>query len=375
MRVVCRRVYRREIHATTSVKATPRRSPRVVAASKTANQIQGNPVRLRKKRDALDSLPPIPLLNSAHKTGALNITPGEALEFLQEYMEVSEKARPGWEQKLCEDHRITPLNMATLASILNRCNTIPQKSLGKKVMLSASALGEKSATFELISSAIRTGSIQEYDGPLRHLGVLAKKENDPQAMLLLGKVLYGQNSDNEALEWFQKGTRPPTGHLEWNGAAEALVQEGRILLAKKAPLGARKAFEKAALELDDPTGYFYLSEMEEFGSEKQQTYLMKASSAGILEAWHNLGAIELGKRRVQPIKRMSDYGLAREWFLVAASDGFGLSMLNLAVMHRSVEDIDGASRWLEKAMKVDEVAMEARRLRKEWVENVGDGGD
>lgn len=242
-------------------------------------------------------------------------------------------------------------------------------------MLSASALGEKSATFELISSAIRTGSIQEYDGPLRHLGVLAKKENDPQAMLLLGKVLYGQNSDNEALEWFQKGTRPPTGHLEWNGAAEALVQEGRILLAKKAPLGARKAFEKAALELDDPTGYFYLSEMEEFGSEKQQTYLMKASSAGILEAWHNLGAIELGKRRVQPIKRMSDYGLAREWFLVAASDGFGLSMLNLAVMHRSVEDIDGASRWLEKAMKVDEVAMEARRLRKEWVENVGDGGD
>lgn len=242
-------------------------------------------------------------------------------------------------------------------------------------MLSASALGEKSATFELITSAIRTGSIKEYDAPLRRLGVLAKKEHDPQAMLLLGKVLYGQNGDKEALEWFQRATRPPTGYLEWDGAAEALVQEGRILLTKKATLGAREAFEKAAFELDDPTGYFYLSKMEEFGSQKQEIYLMKASSAGILEAWHNLGAIELGKRRGQPIKRMSDYGLAREWFFVAASDGFGLSMLNLAVMHRSVEDINGALEWLEKAMEVDEVAVEAKRLQREWTEDAGNGDD
>jgi TPR repeat protein len=241
-----------------------------------------------------------------------------------------------------------------------------QKSLGKKVMLSASELGEKSATFELISSAIRTGSIQEYQAPLRRLGILAKRDGDPQAMLLLGKVLYGQRGDSEALSWFQKATRPPTGTLEFNGASEALVQEGRILLSRKDHSGARKAFLKAALELDDPTAYFYLSKLEEFGSPKQEVYLTKASTSGIPEAWHNLGAIELARDTGKAISGMKDYGMAREWFLVAASDGFGLSMLNLALMHKSVGEVEEGLEWLEKAEELVEVADEARSLKRQW---------
>jgi tetratricopeptide (TPR) repeat protein len=260
--------------------------------------------------------------------------------------------------------------MAILASILNRCTTLAQKSLGKRLMISACELGERSATYELVASALRTGNLKEYDGSIRRLAMLANKENDPRAMLLLGKALYGQGGNRESLSWFQKATRPPTGSLNFDGAAEALVQEGRILLSRNEALAARDAFSKAAFELDDPTAYFYLSQFEDTGSKEQEVYLMKASTAGITEAWHNLGSLELAKDTKRIIKKMEDYGVAREWFLVAASEGFGLSMLNLAVMHKAVGEIEEGLEWLERAEETEGVEEEARRLKSEWVDGV-----
>ncbi len=257
--------------------------------------------------------------------------------------------------------------MALLAGILRRCTGAGQKSLAKKLMLAASALGDKSATFEVILSALNMRTLSEYTVPLQRLGLLAKKDHDPQAMTVLGKVLYVQGAEREALTWFRKATQPPTG-LDFDGANDALVSEGRILMNLNDKDGARKAFEKAALELDDPTAYFYLSKFEKENSPQQKVYLLKAATSGVKEAYHNLGVIELAaieKSGKKPTS-MQDYGMAREWFHVAAADGFGLSMLNLALMHRVVGEVDESLGWLEKAEGAAETRAQAQSLRRQW---------
>jgi len=255
--------------------------------------------------------------------------------------------------------------MALLAGILRRCTGQGQRVLAKSIMMAASELGEKAATFEIISTALRAGVLNYYQAPLQRLGILAKEDNDPQAMTLLGKVLMAERRDKEALDWFRKATRPPTGGLDFDGSGEALVNEGRILFQRNEKERAKAAFEKAALELDDPFAYFYLAQLQEPGSSNQQVYLLKAASSGVIEAWHNLGALELEKINKQGGKpsSLADYGMAREWFQVAAADGFGLSMLNMAMMCKAVGQMDEASKWLEKAENIDKVRDQAKALK------------
>jgi tetratricopeptide (TPR) repeat protein len=266
------------------------------------------------------------------------------------------------------EHDITPSTMALIAGILSRCTGKGQKALAKSVMLAASELGEKGATFEIISTALRSGVLHDYHAPLQRLGILAKKDNDPQAMTLLGKVLMAQRREKEALEWFWRATRPPNGGLEFDGAGEALVNEGRILSQRNEREAAKAAFEKAALELDDPSAYFYLAQLQEPGSLNQEVYLLKAASSGVIEAWHNLGALELEKINKEGKKpaSLADYGMAREWFQVAAADGFGLSILNMAMICKAVGQMDEALNWLEKAEGADEVSVQARTLKRQW---------
>lgn len=270
------------------------------------------------------------------------------------------------------EHSISTSTMALLASILKRCPNAGQRALAKSVMLAASRLGEKAATFDIISEALRVGTVHEYRAPLERLGILAKKENDPQAMTLLGKVFMADRREREALDWLRRATRPPTGGLEFNGAGEALVNEGRILSQRNDREGAKAAFEKAALELDEPFAYFYLAQMQEPGSSNHQVYLLKAASSGVVEAYHNLGAIELEKITNQEKKpsSLADYGMAREWFEVAATDGFGLSMLNMAVIHKAVGQLDEALKWLAKAEGAEGVRNEATALKKQWEASV-----
>lgn len=273
--------------------------------------------------------------------------------------------------KSSSEFDIAPSTLVLLARILNRCPHNGQRSLARDVMLSASSLGEETATFELIEAGIRSSSLDlaAYSAPLQRLGILAKKEGSRRAMALLGKVLHSQQREREALEWFRKATQDDSSEgLDFEGAGEALVSEGRILLGMKDREGAAAAFRKAALVLDDPTGYFYLSKLEEQNTSQQQVYLLKAASAGIVEAWHNLGSLELARIESLPEKpkTFQDYGMAREWFQVAATDGFGLSMLNLALMCKAVGQPDDGMKWLDKAETIPEVREQAKSLKAQW---------
>jgi TPR repeat protein len=237
-------------------------------------------------------------------------------------------------------------------------------------MLSASNLGQKTATFALIKSALNTSSLQDYQNPLYRLGLLAKNE-DPQAMAILGKVLLTQSKENEALEWFCKATSLPTGNLDFEDAGEALVNMGRILLKQGDRGGAKAAFSKAALELDDPSAYFYLSQLLPQNSSSQEEYLLKSATSGITEACHNLGALELSKAEKQrdstkTSEQKLDYKMAIEWFTIAAHDGFGLSMLNLAMIYKLLGDEKVGRGWLEAAKDIPEVFEDAQALEKSW---------
>lgn len=234
-------------------------------------------------------------------------------------------------------------------------------------MLSASELGLKTATFSLIEAAIRSKSlnVRTFASPLQQLDRMAKQLGDPEAMTLLGKVMLSQAREEEAFEWFSKATR--SGH-DFEGVGEAFSYQGQILLNRKDTEGAKVALRKAALELDDPSGYFYLSQLEEPGSEQQEVYLLKAASSGIIEAWHKLGALELFRiyQRGEKPTSIRAFGMAREWFQVAAAGGFGLSMLNMALICRIGGQSDAGLKWLEMAERLPEIREQAKRVRAKW---------
>ena len=94
----CRLVCLRGFHASPSIAArpAPRKSPRVAAAQPSAST-----VRVKKTYSSEESLPPISLINSARKSGALVIEPVKALGFLRQYQELAARPTPGWEQSLC----------------------------------------------------------------------------------------------------------------------------------------------------------------------------------------------------------------------------------------------------------------------------------
>ncbi|KUJ19077.1 HCP-like protein [Mollisia scopiformis] len=364
----CRNTIRqaRCFHPTSIPKARPiaRASPKTRARL----QQQEGSIRVRQAPNIEDSLPPVVLLNSARKSGLLQIEPEKALDFLRQYQQLAVNPVGSWEQTLCNQHNIDPATVATLAGILRRSHDKAQQVLAKKIMLTASALGDKSATLEIISAALRLGKLHDYPAPLRQLGILAKKENDLPALTFLGKVHNAHGDKRGALECFRKATRPPTGNLEFYGAGDALVSEGLILLELKDKDGAETAFEKAALELDDPAAYFYLSKLQEPGSPQEQIYLLKAASSGITEAWHNLGALEMAKRKdtITKPSKVEDFGMAYDWFQVAATEGFGLSMLNLALMYKSVGNVEEGMTWLEKAEENADVRDQARAIKADF---------
>ncbi|KAF4632710.1 hypothetical protein G7Y89_g5421 [Cudoniella acicularis] len=340
----CKALGVRSFHSTPHHEAKPRPSPRVSRTRGPTPQT----TQPKKASDVEQSLPPLALLESASKSGLINISARKALEFLQ--------------------HGVTPLTLTLLGAIIKKSPTKAQQTFARKLLYSASEQGEKTATFEIIIEAIQFGIVDHFQNFLKRLGLMVKNDNDPEAMMVLGKVLYSQGKNKKALEWFRKATQPPTGSLGINGAGDALVHEGRILLAMQNKKEAEIAFKKAALELDEPVGYFYLSQLQEPGSPKQEVYLIKAASSGSLEACHNLGAIHLAriKKEGKTPKSLDDYGMAREWFLSAASGGFGLSMLNLALLCRAVGQESEGLRWLNRAEEIPEVKRQALDLKSQW---------
>ncbi|KAG9237154.1 hypothetical protein BJ875DRAFT_370567 [Amylocarpus encephaloides] len=340
-----------------------RRAPKIHLAVQ-----RGSVVPPKTTQDDLEEyLPPILLLEMSKKAGAIDIEAKEAMEFLRSFHQSSQNPKDGWEDKVCQDHKVSPATLAILAGILNRGRSIKQQRLARDVLVSAANLGEKSAIVELVLAGIKTGINKPvFRGPLRWIRLLAEIENDPEAMMILGKVLLSQKKTQEALQWFQKSTQQSN---DFNGAGDAYVNQGVILSSMGRKPEAETTFRKAALELDHPEGYLHMSKLQAPGSSDQKVYLLKAASSGIIEACHNLGALELSEfaKRDEKPKSILDYGMAWEWTNIAATAGFGPSVLNLALMHKEVGNTDAALQLLAKAESDPAIKPEASKLKREWL--------
>lgn len=230
-------------------------------------------------------------------------------------------------------------------------------------MLTASELGDDVAAMALVSSGIKNGSLRDYEQPLRRLEIMAK-EGNRRAMSMLGRIAAAGRRNSEALGWFQKATHGPSG-LDFEEAREALVCEGQLLM-KTNVKEAEAVFRKAAREFDDPSAYFYLSELEEKGSSNQVVYLLKAASSGIIEAAHELGSIEYSKSMVPIGDSPPNYAMAREWFELAATGEYGPSILKLAQICRDSGETDEGLKWLEKAKELGDVRKQALVMKDSW---------
>lgn len=252
--------------------------------------------------------------------------------------------------------------MVILSGVLRRCSGAAQKGLGTKLLETASELGEKTATFELVENATIHGRSDRYKDAFLRLRHMAQNEIDLESMALLGKVCFKLQNHDEALKWIQKATRPPTGNIEFPGAGDALVCEGSIHYERGEMEEAEAVFKKAALELDEPMAYFRLSLFQEPGSPEFEVYLLKAAASGVNEAKHALGSLALQRLKQQEKSptTLADYGMAREWFQVAADSGYAPAMLDMARICKAVGEGDAALNWV---LKTEDKAVDAESRR------------
>lgn len=71
----------------------------------------------RSRLDPEEALPPLVILQSASRSGAMEISPEKALDILRRYQALEIRATRGWEEQLCRGQQL-PL------SIINRTNKL-----------------------------------------------------------------------------------------------------------------------------------------------------------------------------------------------------------------------------------------------------------
>jgi len=265
---------------------------------------------------------------------------------------------------------MTPLNLYHLSKILG--NVSGQERFARRIMVDAAEFGEPLATCELVEAGIRGNSFDhpEFHGNLRRLQGMAESAYSPnqRAMATLGNYYMSQQKYREAMRMLTNAT---DRGMDSGAAAQAYFNMGKIYLIWKDKDGAYGALRKAA-EGSHPEALYYLATAAEEGSDCQKSAYQVAALTGIHEASHNLGDIELEtiESRPEKPKTMLDYGMAREWFQVAATDGFIPSILNMALLCKSVGEKETGMAWLESAEKwLEKKSSQEFRNRAEQVRN------
>lgn len=281
------------------------------------------------------------------------------------------------------EENVTPHAITSLGLILGRYRGDANRILGRELIYSASAMGDPVATEIIIQQVLATSSDSkrghlldrpEYVRPLANLRKLAAAPYlRVEAMNVLGEVYEFQKQDEKALETYRQATlRPlyPPGHSYFHGTFKgpgyAHVRIGRILLRRSDRTDAEAHFRKAALDFDEPMGYYHLAMLDKSGSEMNETYLLKAASSGILKAATDLGELRLARANstaVEKKKKVTHAKLAKEWFYLAASMEDPEGMLGLAQAFLDEGNLPSGLKWLEKAEKYPSVAKKATEMR------------
>ncbi|KAH8594983.1 hypothetical protein B0O99DRAFT_168479 [Bisporella sp. PMI_857] len=358
----CRVDVYRCFHSASTVRAKtkPAISPRVKRLNRGHKPIQPPLPASQTSSENLDENLPSPnaCMNAFKEWLPINAELQRGL--LRRYQVCAKANVSGWERNLCDEFGIKPRVLSSLALVIlsDKLSTPTQKRLARDLMFSAYRLGDTSTTYQLVEIALRSKAIQtaEMRGPIQELGRLAGS-GDSRAAIVLGSVLLSQNKVQEALKILRAVTSSDLDSVPPETAGEAFYTMGEIYLTLKDKSRAIDCYQKSALDYNDPRAYHQLGILGSNDATIRRLRLSKAAQHGLIASWHSLGILELIEVKSRPgaPKKFRDFGMAREWFQVAAADKFGPSMLEMANMCFVVGDNESGEQWLDHAENLPDV--------------------
>ncbi|KFY27210.1 hypothetical protein V493_03642 [Pseudogymnoascus sp. VKM F-4281 (FW-2241)] len=282
---------------------------------------QGRPDHHSQRREWIEALignrkATIAQFQLAKKAGALSVEPEDSIELLRSYCNTV--AEPGWEIRFCRD----PPTLAMVSRILNKSPVRPLRKMGENMMVCAAVLGDLNSIVAVLNKALRN------DGQLHHPGLLIPmtklkfyaNQGNPEAMVMYGRILDRQKKHGEAAVMFQKVAETPRDGSVDAEIGNALIQQGNLYYRNGKKEDARMNFKKAALEFDNPEGYYKLAFIMPDEDPLKETYLLKAAASRIREAVVELAALynRTAELHASSGERQQARLLADEWQKLAA---------------------------------------------------------
>ncbi|OBT90189.1 hypothetical protein VE02_00964 [Pseudogymnoascus sp. 03VT05] len=285
---------------------------------------QGRPDRHSQRREWIEALignrkATIAQFSLAKKAGALKIEPEDSIELLRSYCNAV--AEPGWEIRFCREHKIDPPTLAMVSRILIKNPVRPLRKMGENMMVCAATLGDLSSIVAVLNKSLLQDQLH-HPGlliPMTKLKFYANQGN-AEAMVMYGRILDRQKKHAEAAEMFQKVAETPRDGSVDAEIGSALVQQGNLCYRDGKKEEAKMSFKKAALEFDNPEGYYKLAFMMPDQDPLKETYLLKAAASRIRDAVVEVAALY---SRTAELQASSEEGkqsrlLADEWQKLAS---------------------------------------------------------
>lgn len=196
------------------------------------------------------------------------------------------------------------------------------------MMICAAVLGDLNSIVAVLNKALRNDQLN-HQGlllPMTKLKFYANQGN-PEAMVMYGRILDRQKKHGEAAEMFQKVAETPRDGSVDAEIGNALVQQGNLCYRDGKKEEARMNFKKAALEFDNPEGYYKLALIMPDEDPLKETYLLKAAASRIREAVVEVAALY---SRSAELHASSEEGrqarlLADEWQKLASHQAYKTS--------------------------------------------------
>ncbi|KFZ15154.1 hypothetical protein V501_02839 [Pseudogymnoascus sp. VKM F-4519 (FW-2642)] len=268
----------------------PKAAPSTRRQSRSLNA-QGRPDHQSQRRGWIEALignrkATIAQFTLAKKAGALKIEPEDSIELLRSYCNAV--AEPGWETRFCRD----PPTLAMVSRILNKNPALPLRKMGENMMICAATLGDLSSIVAVMNRSLLQDNLH-HPGlliPMTKLKFYANQGN-AEAMVMYGRILDRQKKHAEAAEMFQKVAETPRDGSVDAEIGNALVQQGNLCYRDSKKEEARMSFKKAAIEFDNPEGYYKLAFMMPDEDPLKETYLLKAAASRIRDAIVEVAAL------------------------------------------------------------------------------------
>lgn len=179
-----------------------------------------------------------------------------------------------------------------VSRILNKNPVRPLRKMGENMMVCAAVLGDLNSIIAVLNKALLTGQLH-HQGllvPMTKLKFYANQGN-PEAMVMYGRILDREKKHAEAAEMFRKVAETPRDGSVDAEIGNALVQQGNLCYRDGKKEEARMNFKKAALEFDNPEGYYKFALMMPDEDPLKETYLLKAAASRIREAVVEVAAL------------------------------------------------------------------------------------